>query len=1001
MAACGNADLVGSLAPVSPYVQEFPPDLPEKLGDIPLDGGRVQSIAVHPLSPGGFLVANQFGGVWKSNDGGASWYHVLSAVSAMDVAFDPDGVHALATLARDTGVVNGGGIWRSADEGLTWVKPKGADPPAHVRVPDRISGYGICFAPDDPQRAYAGTDYGVAVSSDGGATWTHHMLETASPVRPDRSQNAAHSVLALPKKRVLALARTGVHRSDDGGSSWRIVRWGDFSEGFKCADASPVDPDKVFIVQGVSSLLLYELSSDSWSTISLPLGGGRGPFVRVSRASATGKAIDIWVGGGVNLYKARAKDIDAVRTLTSTDWTALWRSQGLHDDSGYLGLDSNHRPVLYGSDGGLFRPTNADATTWARAALSGSGLNSYLITDLAGTITTTASGATDIYLYFGTQDNGLWASTDNGLTWPESDGAEGFFVQAPTDADADSKVTVAYAKIGSGPSSSMFSDAGFLNQRAVPNVGIDGSALTDMGQAFLISPGRWLRYRTPPAASPEVYVSLDNGAKWRHKATVDIEIRGIFAVSGPIGAPTAYAPFRGVKTAVDGSPRIGLIRFENLLDAVTRSYDDSDLIYLPSNGGLGVRATEFDWHAVFAVDPTDPKYIIAPDVINKAVLISHDGGATWTTDAALTSAVTRDGQLLFYDDDAYRLQITQISFDPHSDRILVGTRDAGVVISENRGKTWTAIPKSDRMRYITGFFFRRDQTAVVSTYGRGLWTIDLRAHPKPFPFQTYCIAPCTVRPPRKPALIYENVNWLGKEVVVFLGGRVNGLSLIGNRLKRVTVTPGTDYRRYIGTDSAAPAPVTIEESSKGIGFRGLKGCLAALDEEGVIKGIVLEGERVFGVISGKKEFAERPPDDQPAPARPRRTATAKRSDRTTASPRPYVFITTTLPMAGQSVLGEDRTIHVLARGFVRHSRSIAPPTISVDGNVLDQTPTVSSDGTMRTSLTVTGKLASGEHTLAISQEVRGRRRVATSTFVMATADHLDKRTVARDVDRHQ
>src|SRR5215211_275690 len=124
---------------MSPYVEEFPPVLPAKFGDMPLDGGRVQSIAVHPLTPDVFLVANQFGGLWKSEDGSISWRHVLSAVSAMDVAFDPDGVHALATLARDTGVVNGGGIWRSADQGLTWAKPKGADPPASVRVPSRIS----------------------------------------------------------------------------------------------------------------------------------------------------------------------------------------------------------------------------------------------------------------------------------------------------------------------------------------------------------------------------------------------------------------------------------------------------------------------------------------------------------------------------------------------------------------------------------------------------------------------------------------------------------------------------------------------------------------------------------------------------------------------------------------------------------------------------------------------------------------------------------------------
>jgi hypothetical protein len=123
------------------------------------------------------------------------------------------------------------------------------------------------------------------------------------------------------------------------------------------------------------------------------------------------------------------------------------------------------------------------------------------------------------------------------------------------------------------------------------------------------------------------------------------------------------------------------------------SLTDSDVIYLPSNGSLGVRATEFDWHVVYGVDPQDPGRILAPDVINGVVKSSTDGGTHWSTDTVLTNLVTRGGQLLMEDDSPYRTQVTHIAWDPHSPgRVLVGTRDAGVIYSQ--GSAWHRFPES-------------------------------------------------------------------------------------------------------------------------------------------------------------------------------------------------------------------------------------------------------------------------------------------------------------------
>ena len=45
-------------------------------------------------------------------------------------------------------------------------------------------------------------------------------------------------------------------------------------------------------------------------------------------------------------------------------------------------------------------------------------------------------------LYFGTQDNDLWASGDNGVTWPKHVPAEGFYIQMPHDSATDSGQTI-------------------------------------------------------------------------------------------------------------------------------------------------------------------------------------------------------------------------------------------------------------------------------------------------------------------------------------------------------------------------------------------------------------------------------------------------------------------------------------------------------------------------------------------------------------------------------
>lgn len=973
---------------MEPTIAEFPPRTRPDFNGIPLNGGRVQAIAVHPTLARNMIIAAQFGGLWRTGDLGRTWSRVegLRAFRPMDVAYMPEPQSVIATVARDNRVRNGGGIWVSRDGGTTWAKPRDADPPADPRVPERMSAYGISIARDVHRSVYIGTDFGVAVSRDHGLTWGHRMLETTSRPTDDKLQNAASSVLGLAEGRALALSQTGIYRSDDGGSTWRSVRAGNFAfkRGFKSIDASPRDQDKVFIVQDYEHLLLYEVADDRFTTIPLPAGGSRGPFVRIARNFRAPRAFDIWVGAGVNLRRATCDSIADAKGLAAGDWTTLGRSEGLHDDSGYLALDNRGLPLLYGSDGGLFRPANTERTQWASATSGSRGFNSYQITDLAGTnVPIPRTGRYRTSLYFATQDNAIWASPDGGRTWPASDCAEGYHIEVRRDAATDAEVTVAYGKEGCAPSRNMFSDANLANQRAVPNLATSGVTLTGMTQAFYLSPNNWIRFRVPEMEDPEIYVSEDNGDTWRRKAIVDLEIKGVFAVAGPASDPTVYAPFKGTRTRADGSERIGLLKIRGALVTGLVRYEDADLIYLPDEGSLGQRATEFDWQAVFGVDPRDPDFIIAPDIANQVVKVSTDGGQRWATDTALTQAVTQRGRLLLYDGYAGRMQVTHITYDPYNrSRIFVGTKDAGVIVSQDHGATWEPVARSEAMLYITGFFVFRDNRVAVSTYGRGLWTIDFGARLESFDPARDCQQPCTLRRPRDTTPMPAPSDWRGMDVTVFTGGRVNGIVLAqDDTVEAITVTPGTIATRYTAGGTEGP-PLKLRQAKRGRGFGDLAGLLAAAEGGEVITGVILEGGKLMGVIAGEGESSgERPP----AAARRPRAKPAERPQEA-AAPRPYLMLSSSVAMPGATIVGPDGILHISARGLAFEPGGQNTATIRVDGEMLEAAALVAPDGTLRTSMKLADDLLEGEHAVEVAQRAGGGEIVARSSFVKVMMD---------------
>lgn len=977
---------VGLLTPaaMAQPAREFPPSVQPAFNGIQLNGGRVQSIAVSPRDSNHIIAAHQYGGLWQTTNGGRTWFHLnnLQAVSAVDVAYAPDGRTVIATVARDLKAANGGGIWRSADEGETWARATDGS----GTVPNTLSGlmrtsaWGISYAPDDANRVYVATDYGIAISRNNGVSWTHQLLDPSGP--------AARSVQGLPANRAIAVTGGAIYFKDPD-DVWRVIRRGSFDmSGFKNIDVSPYDNDKVFILQSYNTLMLYEVSANTWTDIPLPGGGSRGPYVRAARGTTGSQSIDLWVGLGWANYKASCPDLACVRRLRCVrrtdlppdpcDWRGVGRDQGIHDDTGHLGLDAQKRPVMAGSDGGLFKPQNADGTSWTHASPGGSGMNSYQITSLAGTNYGVGSPPS---LYFATQDNALWASPDGGRTWPNSDCAEGWHMQtwhqAASTTDPASRVAYGTTGCWRGP---RISDANFFNQRDTtlpPPRPIPGETSTP-SEAFILSPGNWLRFEDAHNFFIDrvvgdwiVSLSTDNLERWRGIRLTGLNPNSaIFRRGGALASPTAYATFNGARLDMSGFPLVALARIDDPLRVSAGEITESNLIYLPMNGNLGVRAAEWDWHPVYAVDPGDPNFLLAPDIVNGTVWYSTSGGARWSPDDELTNLVTQGGRLVFYEGNPGQVQVTNITFSPYDrNLIMVGTREAGVIYSEDHGNTWQTIGDSEAMLYVTGFFFGRDGTVYVSTYGRGLWKIDMAWRWREFhvfPICGFNYGDCIVRlPPDPRENVIRNLNWKEYDVLVVFGGRVNGLVPTDKGVKAVTVSPGATYRFYSPTKQPLPE---IMESKEGAGFAGDPAAEFALKSQEVITGVILKDGKPFGYLTNKQEFKL---DQEPLKPKSSKEFPADKPDPSL----PYLSLVTNSRI-GPGIARTNDVVAIRGRGLI----ASAPAEVLLDGKPLTQVK-VEKDGRFNYVFKVPEELSLGQHRLEVRQKQQQGERRAVATFV--------------------
>jgi photosystem II stability/assembly factor-like uncharacterized protein len=435
-----------------------------RIGRIVVDPGNERRIWV--AASGNLFKGTPDRGLYRSDDGGATWKKVLAGdndtTGAADVAVDPKNPkNVIATLWDHKRGPNehryyggGSGIFRSTDGGETWERTGGAT----LGTQPTLGRIGVAYAPSDPDVVYAiaqiqtGRYLGLYKSLDGGETWTGPALDdniiTASAsfgwwfgrvwVTPDdpldvwvagvsliRSRDGGtttavvanevhadqHAMAWDPKvaDRIYLGNDGGVYRSDDDGGSWSFNEYLPASQLYSL-DVS--EQDRGMLVAGLqdNGVNLKTPDSEGWTSY----GGGDGERTLI-------KPTDKDIVYGCSQYGNCFVDRSGGGNTDRTNFTQRVVSARKNWFTP-IEFDPEDPSIVY-TGGEIMSRSTDDGETWTPISPDlSNGLQPDPDPDYRnyGSLTTIGpAGKSTGIIYAGTDDGNLWVTQDDGGSWTQ------------------------------------------------------------------------------------------------------------------------------------------------------------------------------------------------------------------------------------------------------------------------------------------------------------------------------------------------------------------------------------------------------------------------------------------------------------------------------------------------------------------------------------------------------------------------------------------------------
>jgi len=186
-------------------------------------GGRLRAVLIDPTNTQRLWVGSAGGGVWYSDNGGASWAPrngLLTMLGCGCMALDPansnhlyfgsgEGFFDAEEGSGNTAILRGAGLFESFDAGVTWNRI------ASTATPDWYFVNRLAFEPGNPLVMLAATGSGIWRSTDAGQTWSRRTTTRTLDLE-------WHPTDVL--RAVAGRADGFASRTLDGGLTWSSVQ---------------------------------------------------------------------------------------------------------------------------------------------------------------------------------------------------------------------------------------------------------------------------------------------------------------------------------------------------------------------------------------------------------------------------------------------------------------------------------------------------------------------------------------------------------------------------------------------------------------------------------------------------------------------------------------------------------------------------------------------------------------------------------------------------------
>ncbi|MFN8138521.1 MAG: hypothetical protein U0R49_01865 [Fimbriimonadales bacterium] len=671
--------------------------------------GRCTDVECDPKNPKLIYVAAASGGVWKTEDEGATWTpifeHEASAVIG-DIAIAPNDSKTIWVGTGEANILRssmaGTGIYKSTDGGKSF-KHMGLTESQHIAR--------ILVNPKDPDIVYVavpGHEYtynkerGVYKTTNGGKTWTQVFFKdektgvidlAMDPKNPDTLYAGTAERLRKKWNDPIATPQSAMYKTTDGGKTWKPLTNGlpDFSKG-ECErigiDVCASQPNIVYCVIFSGGALVYRSndSGESWKQVE-----GQDAVKRVFPEYG-------WYFGQIRVDPSNP-DVVSVLGLfhvRSTDGGKTWANvRGNHVD--YHGAwinpnDSKH--VLVVNDGGLMITKDAFATFTTINNLPIAQLYNVSVTQTAGSF----------HMFSSRQDTGGWRGTasidaNRKITYKDWDGGPGDEAGRHFVDPTNPALVYFVNRYGSGP---MLADY---------------SANADQPKMSMIAPktdgptrGQWVSRVVLSPHDPKrvlfglqyLFVSDDRGANWR-KASGDLTNFDA-KKQGNINFSTIFS--------ISESPLKKGVIYVGTDDGLVQLTRDDGATWTNITKGLPedrfiawLEASRYDAGAAYVVVNGKRN-----DDFRAMIFKTTDYGASWkSVSGGLPMA-----------------SVNVIVEDPLQKGLLYAGTDTGVYVSSNDGRTWNSLGTKLPTVYVHDITINtKENVMIIATHGRGCFAIPL------------------------------------------------------------------------------------------------------------------------------------------------------------------------------------------------------------------------------------------------------------------------------------